>query len=63
MVGAPVDPTGELETEEEEERVISSEHGGVGAFHVVGTADRFDEDRPYVLEEYLVSTYKSCPIV
>nr|XP_020471348.1 adenylate kinase 7 [Monopterus albus] len=49
---ASFDPDGEIETDDEE-RTISS-HSRAGAFQVVGTiADKSDEDRPYVLEEYL----------
>ncbi|XP_044023748.1 adenylate kinase 7 isoform X2 [Siniperca chuatsi] len=70
VVGAPTDPDGEMETEKEEEGAISN-HSGAGAFHVVGTvSDKFDEDRPYVLEEYLhlnrgelLSKLKDCDVV
>ncbi|KAM7376765.1 hypothetical protein PAMP_006473 [Pampus punctatissimus] len=47
VVGAPAASDGEMETEEEEERMTT-------AFHIVGTvSDTSEEDRPYVLEEYL----------
>ena len=43
-------PDGEMESEEEEERMIA------GGFHIVGTvSDRCEEDRAHVLEEYYVS--------
>lgn len=49
MVRAPVDPEGEAEEEED--------RGGPGALHFVGTVSNpVEEDRPYVLEEYLVSS-------
>lgn len=47
MIETPADPKSDPKTEKEER---------VGAFHVVGTALGSDEDRPDVLEEYLVST-------
>ncbi|KAM7404119.1 hypothetical protein PAMA_004510 [Pampus argenteus] len=44
--GAPAASDGEMESEEEEERMMT-------AFHIVGTvSDTSEEDRPYVLEEY-----------
>ncbi|XP_031136330.1 adenylate kinase 7 isoform X1 [Sander lucioperca] len=50
---APVDTDGEIKTEEEEKRETSN-RGGEAAFHVVGTvSDKSDDNRPYVLEEYL----------
>ncbi|KAF1374371.1 hypothetical protein PFLUV_G00228370 [Perca fluviatilis] len=50
---APVDSDGEIKTEEEEKRETSN-RGGEAAFHVVGTVfDKSDDNRPYVLEEYL----------
>ncbi|XP_070835539.1 adenylate kinase 7 [Chaetodon trifascialis] len=71
VVGAPVDsPEGEMATAEEEEMVLSN-HSGVGAFHVVGTAsEKCDEDRPNVLEKYfhlnrdeLLSKLLDCDVV
>ncbi|XP_044231976.1 adenylate kinase 7 [Thunnus albacares] len=47
VAGAPAASDGEMETEEEEERMIA------GAFQIVGTvSDRSEEDRPYMQEEY-----------
>ncbi|XP_045919021.1 adenylate kinase 7 isoform X1 [Micropterus dolomieu] len=65
VVRTPVDSEGE-----EEEKVISNP-SGAGAFHVVGTvSDKLDEDRPYVLEEYLhlnrdelLSKLKECDVI
>ncbi|XP_018553227.1 adenylate kinase 7 isoform X3 [Lates calcarifer] len=49
VVGAPVDPDGETETEEEERM-----NSNFPAFQVVGSiSDQSDENGPYVLEEYL----------
>lgn len=60
VVGAPVDPDGETETEEEERM-----NSNFPAFQVVGSiSDQSDENGPYVLEEYLVSisSNKSCQV-
>jgi len=56
VIGAPA------EEEEEEEEQVSHLSGGA-AFQVVGTvSDRSNEDRPHVLEEYLVGELiQTCP--
>ncbi len=52
VVGAPADPEGEVEVEEE--RGLSN-RGGAAAFHVVGTvSDKCEEGRAQALQGYEV---------
>lgn len=44
---------GEIDTEDDV--MVSEDDGKTPAFHVVGTTDRVEERREYLVEEYLVS--------
>ncbi|TKS86194.1 Adenylate kinase 7 [Collichthys lucidus] len=48
-----VSPKGEDTEKEEEEEEVTSHHSAGRAFLLAGTVSDKDEDRPYVLEEYL----------
>lgn len=64
-VGVFPDLNGENGEEAEVDGRMISSHEEARAFQVVGTvSEKTDKDRPYVLEEYLVSTssIKSCPV-
>lgn len=49
--------------EAEDDMMLSEDYGKVRAFHVVGTADVFEEKRQHVLEQYLVIIYRICPLL
>ncbi|XP_073321863.1 adenylate kinase 7 [Pagrus major] len=66
----PAGPEGEMKAEDEEDRLVPDQRGE-RAFHLVGTAsDKPEEDRQYVLEEYvqlnkdeLLSRLMDCDVV